>query len=187
MSRIARKPIKIPGKVKVTLVDGSINVKGPKGELGQKLHPAIKIELDEKEGSLKVLCPSPTKKEKGMQGLFYSLILNMVSGVINEFSKGIEIIGLGYSVKSQGKKLTLQIGFSQPVNIDIPNGIDVEITNQTNPGRLTIKGADKQLVGQFAANLRRIRPPEPYKGKGIKYVDEIIRRKAGKALASTGS
>ncbi|MGR3220480.1 MAG: 50S ribosomal protein L6 [Candidatus Anammoxibacter sp.] len=187
MSRIARKPIKIPDTVKVTLINGSVNVKGPKGELVQKLHPAVEIELDDKEGLLKVLCNSPKKNEKGMQGLFYSLILNMVNGVVNQFSKGIEIIGLGYTVKSQGKKLTLQIGFNKPVNMDIPDGIEIDIISQTNPGKLNIKGADKQLVGQFAANLRHIRPPEPYKGKGIKYVDEIIRRKAGKALASTGS
>lgn len=184
MSRRAKKPIQIPENVKVKLTDGSINVKGPKGELDRELHPSIKIELNEKEGLLKVLCPSPTKKQKGMQGLFYALISNMIFGVTNEFSKGIEIIGLGYSVKSQGKKLTLQIGFSQPVNVEIPKGIEVEILNQSNPGKLNIRGTDKQLVGQFAADLRRIRPPEPYKGKGIKYIDEIIRRKAGKALSS---
>lgn len=184
MSRIAKKPIKIPGNVKITLTNGRINVKGPKGELVQELHPNINIELNEKEGLLRVLCPSFAKKQNGLQGLFYSLITNMIFGVTNEFSKGIEIIGLGYSVKSQGKKLTLQIGFSQPVNIDIPKGIEVEILNQSNPGRLNVKGADKQLVGQFAADLRGIRPPEPYKGKGIKYVDEIIRRKAGKAMSS---
>jgi large subunit ribosomal protein L6 len=184
MSRIAKKPIKIPSNIKVTLSNSSINVKGPKGELVQELHPNIRIELNEKEGLLNVLCPSFTKKQRGLQGLFYSLITNMISGVNNEFSKGIEIIGLGYSVKSQGEKLILQIGFAQPVNIDIPKGIRVEISNQSNPGRLNIKGADKQLVGQFAADLRGIRPPEPYKGKGIKYVTEVIRRKAGKALSS---
>lgn len=186
MSRIAKKPIKILNNIKVSLVDDSVKVKGPKGELVQKLHPSVNIEINEKEGLVNVLSNSKTKSERGMQGLFYSLISNMVIGVNEQFSKGLEIIGLGYNVKTQGKKLTLGIGFSQPVNMDIPNGLEVEIINQANPGKLNIKGADKQLVGQFAADIRRIRPPEPYKGKGIKYTDEIIKRKAGKSL-TTGS
>ncbi len=186
MSRIAIKPIKIPSNVKVTLANGQVKVKGPKGELIQVLHPAINLDINEKDSSVKVLCPSPKKNEKGILGLFYSLISNMVIGVTDGFFKGLEIIGLGFSVKTQGKKLVLQIGFSHPVDMDIPEGIEVEIINQTNPGKLNIKGPDKQVVGQFAANIRRIRPPEPYKGKGIKYVDEQIRRKAGKAL-STGA
>ena len=186
MSRIAKKPIKIVNNVKVSLVDHTVKVKGPKGELTQKLHPNVNIEINEKEGLIIVLSNAQKKSEKGLQGLFYSLISNMIIGVSDQFSKGLEIIGLGYNVKTQGKKLTLAIGFSQPVSMDIPNGLEVEIINQANPGKLNIKGADKQLVGQFAADIRRIRPPEPYKGKGIKYSDEIIRRKAGKSLA-TGS
>ncbi len=184
MSRIAKKPIKIPDKVDFSLVDDCVKVKGPKGELSQQLHRSIKLEINDKEGLVNVLCPSPTKKERGMQGLFYSLIANMVNGVVNEYSKELEINGLGYNVKLQGEKLVLQIGFSHPVDLDIPKGIKVDIINQANPGKLSIKGADKQLVGQYAANIRKIRPPEPYKGKGIKYVDEVIRRKAGKALAT---
>lgn len=184
MSKIAKKPIKIPEKVSVSLNDDYVKVKGPKVELEQKLHRAIKLEIDEKEKFIKVQCPQPKKNEKGIQGLFYALISNMVKGVVTDFSKGLEINGLGYSVKTQGKTLILQIGFSHPVNMEIPDGIEVEIINQSNPGKLIIKGANKQLVGQFTANIRRIRPPEPYKGKGIKYTDEIIRRKAGKALTS---
>jgi len=184
MSRIARKPIKIPEKVKVKLSGNCLSVGGPKGELTQELHRNIEIDLNEKDGLLSVACPSPAKKERGLQGLFYSLISNMVAGVTNGFAKGLEINGLGYTVKTQGQKLVLQIGFSLPVSLDIPKGLDVEIVNQSNPGQLNIKGADKQMVGQFAADIRRIRPPEPYKGKGIKYVDEVIRRKAGKALAT---
>lgn len=184
MSKIAKKPIKIPDGVKVTITGDNITVKGSKGELTQKLHPAIKIEYNEKEGLLLVLCPAPNRKEGGIHGLFFSLISNMILGVVNEYIKGLEINGLGYSVKTQGNKLTLLIGFSHPVDFEIPKGITIDIVNATNPGKLTIKGADKQMVGQFAANIRRIRPPEPYKGKGIKYFDEIIRRKAGKSLAS---
>lgn len=184
MSRIARKPIQIPEKVKVKLEANSVVVNGPKGVLTQELHRNVRIDLKEKEGLLSVMCPSAAKKERGLQGLFYSLISNMVVGVTNGFTKGLEINGLGYTVKTQGKKLVLQIGFSLPVTLDIPEGLEVEIVNQTNPGKLNIKGADKQMVGQFAADIRRIRPPEPYKGKGIKYVDEVIRRKAGKALAT---
>ena len=105
-------------------------------------------------------------------------------GVTNGFSKDLEIIGIGYNAKLQGKDLVLQLGFSHPVKVEIPQGIKVEIKSQTNPAKLTVMGIDKQLVGQFTANIRRLRPPEPYKGKGIKYADEVIRRKAGKAVAS---
>ena len=175
MSRRALKPIQLPVGVIVAIADGLIKIKGPKGELIQELHPNIQVELDEKNKSLSVLCPVPDKKHRGIHGLYYSLISNMIHGVTKSYTTGLDIIGLGYNVKSQGKNLTLQIGFSHPVNLDIPEGIKVEIINQTNPGKLSISGSDKQLVGQFAANIRKIRPPEPYQGKGIKYVNEQIK------------
>lgn len=184
MSRLAKKPIKIPDNVKIKASDHCLSIEGPKGRLTKDLHPDIKLDINEKEHFIKVLCP-PLNKNKGIHGLYYALISNMILGVTKGFTKGLEIIGLGYNVKTQGKKLILQLGFSHPVNVDIPEGIEVEILNPTNPGKLNIKGIDKYMVGQFAANLRALQPPEPYKGKGIKYADEIIRRKAGKALATT--
>ena len=184
MSKLAKKPIQIPDKVKVVLKDDIIKIKGPKGELEQKLYPTIKVLIDEPNSNLKVDSLATRKNEKGIQGLFFSLISNMVLGVTAGYSKEMEIIGLGYNAKVQGQKLVLQIGFNQPVNVDIPTGITVEVTNPSNPAKLIIKGIDKQLLGQFAADVRKIRPPEPYKGKGIKYADEIIKRKAGKAVST---
>ncbi len=184
MSKLAKKPIQIPDKVKVVLKDDIIKVKGPKGELEQKLYPSIKIVFDEQNSNLKVDSLATRKNEKGIQGLFFSLISNMIFGVTTGYSKEMEIIGLGYNAKVQGTKLVLQIGFNQPVTMEIPKGLDVDVTNPSNPAKLVVKGIDKQLLGQFAANIRKIRPPEPYKGKGIKYADEIIRRKAGKALST---
>ncbi|HDY66420.1 MAG TPA: 50S ribosomal protein L6, partial [Candidatus Scalindua sp.] len=131
---------------------------------------------------MNLLCQFPFRP---FNGLIRTLLANNVHGVTNGFSKDLEIIGIGYNAKLQGKDLVLQLGFSHPVKVEIPQGIKVEIKNQTNPGRLTIMGIDKQLVGQFTANIRSLRPPEPYKGKGIKYADEIIRRKAGKAVAAS--
>ena len=184
MSKLAKKPIQIPDKVKVVLKDDIIKVNGPKGELEQKLYPTINIVIDEPNSSLRVDSLGTRKSEKGIQGLFFSLISNMIIGVTTGYSKNLEIIGLGYNAKVQGQKLILQIGFNQPVNIDIPKGITVEVTNPSNPAKLEVKGVDKQLLGQFAADIRKVRPPEPYKGKGIKYADEIIKRKAGKAVTS---
>lgn len=184
MSRIGKKPILIPDGVSVNYDKDIITIDGPKGKLIQKIHPCIKVEIDKEGKQVSVKRSSDAKHFKALHGLIRTLLANNVHGVTNGFSKDLEIVGLGYNAKLQGKDLVLQLGFSHPVKVQIPEGIEVEIKSQTNPGRLTVMGIDKQLVGQFAANIRRLRPPEPYKGKGIKYADETIRRKAGKAVAS---
>ncbi len=185
MSRIGNKPIPIPEGVKVKSDKGTVTIEGSKGSIAQPIHELMKVEFDENEKKLVVIRPSDERQCKELHGLTRTLLANNVHGVMNGFSIFLEIIGLGYNVKMQGKDLVLQLGFSHPINMEIPQGIKVEITNQTNPGKLTISGIDKQKVGQFASDIRRLRPPEPYKGKGVKYSDEIIRRKAGKAVASS--
>ncbi len=187
MSRIGKKPISIPDGVNVNYDKDTITIEGPKGKLTQKIHPWLKIEVDKEGKQVLVKSSSDEKQFKALHGLIRTLLANNVHGVTNGFSKDLEIIGIGYNAKLQGKDLVLQLGFSHPVKVEIPQGIKVEIKSQTNPGRLTIMGIDKQLVGQFTANIRSLRPPEPYKGKGIKYADEIIRRKAGKAVAASTS
>ena len=185
MSRIGKNPINIPDGVKVEWKDGVVSIEGKKGKLVQSIHPLMDIEIEKEKKQILVKRSSGERKCKELHGLTRSLLANNVHGVTVGFSKDLEIIGLGYNVKSQGQELILQLGFSHPIKMSIPEGIQVEIKNQTNPGKLSIMGADKQLVGQIAANIRRLRPPEPYKGKGVKYADEIINRKAGKATASS--
>lgn len=184
MSRIGKKPIPILEGVKVKCDNSVLTIDGPKGKMTQEIHPLMKIEVNEEAKQVLVIRPSDERKCKELHGLTRTLVANNILGVTAGFSKSLEIIGLGYNIKPQGDGLVLQLGFSHPIDVKIPEGIKVEITNQTNPGKFTISGIDKQLVGQFAANIRRLRPPEPYKGKGVKYADEIIRRKAGKAVAS---
>jgi large subunit ribosomal protein L6 len=185
MSRIGKKPIQIPEGVKVKCDNGAVTIEGPKGSIVQAIHSLMKVEINENEKQFVVIRPSEERQCKELHGLTRTLLANNVDGVINGFSKDLEIIGLGYNVKMQGEDLILQLGFSHPINMKIPQGISVDIKNQTNPGKLTIIGIDKQKVGQFASDIRRLRPPEPYKGKGVKYADEIIRRKAGKAVTSS--
>ncbi len=185
MSRIKKKPIPIPEGVKVKYDKDAVTIEGPKGSIAQPIHSLMKVEINESEQRFIVIRPSDERKCKELHGLTRTLLANNVSGVTNGFSKNLEIIGLGYNVKMQGEELVLQLGFSHSIKVKIPQGIKVEITNQTNPGKLTIMGIDKQKVGQFASDIRRLRPPEPYKGKGVKYADEVIRRKAGKAVASS--
>ncbi|MGR3302234.1 MAG: 50S ribosomal protein L6 [Candidatus Scalindua sp.] len=184
MSRIGKKPIPILEGVKIKCDNGVLTIDGPKGKMTQEIHPLMKVEVNEEAKQVLVIRPSDERKCKELHGLTRTLVANNILGVTAGFSKSLEIIGLGYNIKTQGDGLVFQLGFSHPVNVKIPEGLKVEITNQTNPGKFTISGIDKQLVGQFAANIRRLRPPEPYKGKGVKYADEIIRRKAGKAVAS---
>ncbi|ODS33795.1 MAG: 50S ribosomal protein L6 [Candidatus Scalindua rubra] len=185
MSRVGKKPVPIPEGVKVNCDKNVLTIDGPKGTLTQKIHPMMKVEVNKEEKHILVKRPSDERQCKELHGLTRTLLANNVHGVTDGFSKDLEIIGLGYNIKMQGDDLVLQLGFSHPIKLKIPQGIKVEIKNQTNPGRLTVMGIDKQLVGQFAANIRSLRPPEPYKGKGVKYADEIIRRKAGKTVAST--
>lgn len=184
MSRIGKKPIPIPEGVKVGCVENTISIEGAKGKITQTYHPLVNVEIDMEGSRVLVKVPAQDKQHKSLCGLTRTLIANNIHGVVNGFSKDLEIVGIGYNAKLQGSDLVLQLGFSHPINMKIPQGIEVEITSPTNPGKLTVKGADKQLVGQFAANIRRLRPPEPYKGKGVKYSDEVVRRKAGKAVAS---
>ncbi|MEA4926702.1 MAG: 50S ribosomal protein L6 [Syntrophomonadaceae bacterium] len=178
MSRIGRKPISLPPGVEVKIEEKIITVKGPKGVLAQAIPEDINIDQQEKE--LVVTRPSDAKKHRAMHGLARALVANMVTGVTTGFEKKLEMVGVGYRAQMQGKKLVLNIGFSHPVEIDPPQGIEFEVPALT---KITVKGIDKQLVGNTAADIRAIRKPEPYKGKGLRYENETIRRKAGKTGA----
>jgi len=175
MSRLGKQPINIPEGTQVKIEEDFIIVKGPKGELRQKLHNLVKVDISEKDLKVSVK-NSEDRKEKAFWGLFYSLINNMVIGVNEGFEKKLEVNGVGYRVALQGKKLVLNVGFSHPVEFDLPEGI----SSQVEANVITIIGFDKQLVGEIAAQIRKIRKPEPYKGKGIKYIDEVIKKKEGK-------
>lgn len=178
MSRIGKMPIVIPAGVDVKLDGHDMAVKGPKGSLSSSFHKNMIIE---KEGNtITVKRPNDQKENRALHGLTRALINNMVTGVSNGFEKNLEIIGVGFRAQKQGKKLVLTIGYSHPVEIEEPNGITIEVPS---PNIIQVKGADKQLVGEVAAQIRKKRPPEPYKGKGIKYSDEIIIRKEGKTGA----
>lgn len=175
MSRLGKLPVVIPEGTQATIADGFITVKGPKGELKQALHKLAKVEIKDNEIIVTVKDAS-NKKEKAFWGLYRSLINNMVIGVTEGFEKKLEVIGVGYRVALSGQKLTLNVGYSHPVEFELPKGI----TGAVEANQVTISGFDKQLVGETAARIRKVRKPEPYKGKGIKYIDEVVRRKEGK-------
>ena len=178
MSRIGKQPIKIPSGVDVTITDGVIHVKGPKGELSQRLHPMVIVAQE--DGVLTVSVKDPAElAQKALWGLFRKLIANMVVGTTDGFLKKLEINGVGYKAEMKGKMLVLQLGYSHPIEFTVPAGLEIFVEKNV----VTITGADRQVVGQTAAEIRSLRKPEPYKGKGIKYQDEIIRRKAGKTAA----
>ena len=176
MSRIGRMPISIPAGVDVKIEAGNlVTVKGPKGTLTQQLHPAMTIT---QEGDvIHVTRPNDAKENRALHGLTRSLLHNMVVGVTDGFKKELDVNGVGYRVAKEGKKLVMNLGFSHQVTMEEPEGIAIDVPN---PNKIIISGASKQQVGQFAAEVREKRPPEPYKGKGIKYTDEVIRRKEGK-------
>jgi large subunit ribosomal protein L6 len=177
MSRIGRTPIAVPSGVSVSVLDRTISVKGSKGTLTRNIPGEISVR--EEGGQLIVERPDDSRSAKALHGLTRTLVSNMVTGVSAGFAKELEIIGVGYRAAVQGsKKLELNLGFSHPVHVDAPEGIDFEVPAQT---KIIIKGMDKELVGQVAANIRKIRKPEPYKGKGVRYLGETVRRKAGKA------
>lgn len=176
MSRIGKLPIKVPAGVQVTLSPGSVVVKGPKGELTQSV-PAL-IGVAQEDGQLVVTRPNDDTESRSLHGLTRSLIANMVEGVTNGYRKTLEISGVGYRAGRAGNRLTLQVGYSHPVEVMPPPGIAFEVET---PTRFVITGIDKQMVGETAARVRKIRPPEPYLGKGIRYAGERIKRKAGKA------
>ena len=178
MSRIGKKPIIIPDDVKVEIKENELVIKGPKGELKQKIHPLVRIELKDKKILITVSEPKE-KRQKALWGLFGSLIKNMIKGVREGYEKKLEVIGVGYKVNLQGNKLILNLGFSHPIDFPLPSGI----TGAVDKNIITLTGIDKQQVGEMAVQIRRLRKPEPYKGKGIRYFGEIIRKKAGKTAA----
>ncbi len=175
MSRIGRKPIAVPDAVSVELSPGRVAVKGPKGELAQVLSTDMKVE--QSDGVLTVDRPTNRGEHRALHGLTRSLIANMVEGVTEGFEKRLEIQGVGYRAQLKGKNLELALGYSHPVSIEAPDGIEFEVPQ---PTEIIVRGIDKQLVGQVAADIRKRRPPEPYKGKGIRYRDEHVMRKVGK-------
>ncbi|CAM3302750.1 50S ribosomal protein L6 [Stackebrandtia soli] len=177
MSRIGRKVIPVPSGVEVTIDGSNVLVKGPKGELSQTLVAPITIAKNE-DGSLQLARPNDERRNRAMHGLFRSLVANMVTGVTEGYKKSLEINGTGYRVQLKGKDLEFALGFSHPVVVTPPDGVSFSVEK---PTLFHVEGIDKQAVGEIAANIRKIRPPEPYKGKGVKYVGEQIRRKAGKA------
>ncbi|MFQ5657916.1 MAG: 50S ribosomal protein L6 [Candidatus Methylomirabilales bacterium] len=178
MSRIGRLPILVPSNVQVSVSNGSVEVQGPKGKLTLESHPAIRIRVEDG----KVLCERPTdqKSHRALHGLTRALIANMVRGVSEGFQKKLELVGVGYRAQVQGQVLTLSLGYSSPVVYTLPRDVQATVVNQT---QITVSGIDKQRVGAVAAKIRSFRPPEPYKAKGVRYADERIRRKAGKAGA----
>jgi large subunit ribosomal protein L6 len=176
MSRIGRKSIPVPTGVDVTITGQTVKVKGPKGELSHTVAEPIKVEQD--GGELHVNRPDDERRSRELHGLSRTLVANMIVGVTEGYKKTLEINGTGYRVTARGKDLEFALGFSHPVNVVPPAGITFSVER---PTQFTVSGIDKQLVGEVAANIRKIRPPEPYKGKGVKYQGEVIRRKAGKA------
>lgn len=179
MSRIGKKPIKIPIGVEVNIDKRKITIKGLKGELSREIRPEIKVEV--KEGKIFVSIKKQTKQSKAFWGLTRALLANMVQGVVHGYEKKLEIHGLGYKANIKDGELVLSVGFTHPVKIKPPEGIEVSVEKNI----ITVSGIDKQLVGLIASKIKKVRPAEPYKGKGIKYQGEQIRRKAGKKVATT--
>jgi len=182
MSRIGKKPIILPNGVKAEKKDLTLKVTGPKGGLEVVLHPKVKVNATEKELTVDI-DNKEEKFDRSLWGLTRALIQNAVTGVVSGFEKKLEIVGVAYRGSVAGKKITLSLGFSHPVEVDIPEGLTVTIDKNV----ISISGIDKQLVGEFAANIRGLKKPEPYKGKGIKYADEVVRRKAGKVVKAVGA
>ena len=177
MSRIGRMPITVPKNVTIDIADGTVHVKGPKGELERSVPSQISVITD--DGTLRVERSSDEPTHRSLHGLTRSLIANMVTGVTDGFTRRLEVNGVGYRAAVSAGSLVLQVGYSHPVLVPAPDGITFAVQGNA----ITVTGADKELVGEVAAQVRRVRPPEPYKGKGIKYAEEVIRRKAGKAGA----
>jgi large subunit ribosomal protein L6 len=175
VSRIGRKPVTVPDGVTVDIKPGMVSVTGPKGELSQALSPDMKV--TQSDATLTVDRPTDRGEHRALHGLTRSLIANMVTGVTDGYEKRLEIQGVGYRARLQGKALELSVGYSHPVSVSAPDGIDFEVPV---PTQVVVRGIDKQLVGEIAARIRRTRPPEPYKGKGVRYAGEHVRRKVGK-------
>lgn len=182
MSRVGRKPIPVVAGVKVQKTDRVVKVVGPKGELSAEVHPAIGFEI--KDNQIFLTRPSDQKVHRALHGLWRALMQNMVHGVTQGYTRKLELVGVGYRAEMKGKKLQLLLGYSHPILFAPPEGIKIETPTQTN---IVVSGIDKQLVGQVAAKIRSFRLPEPYKGKGVRYEGEYVRRKAGKAAAAAGA
>jgi large subunit ribosomal protein L6 len=174
MSRIGKQPVDIPEKVDVNIDGTKVTVKGPKGEITREFNPLFDINIEDE--AVVVKRPSDSKDDRSQHGLIRSLIEGMVEGVTEGFSKKLELVGVGYNAKVQGSTLVLEVGYSHPIKFEAPEGVNFDVEKNI----ITVHGYDKQLVGDVAANIRETRKPEPYKGKGVKYVDEHIRRKVGK-------
>jgi len=179
MSRIGEQPVSVPSGVKVETGKGLLKAEGPKGKMEQPLHPDMKVEYDQEAGEVRVERPSDSKRHRALHGLTRQLVENAVVGVTEGFRRRLEIVGVGYNARAQGDRVALNLGFSEQVVMEVPDGLTVETPS---PTEIIITGCDRQKVGQFAAEVRAKRPPEPYKGKGIRYEDEYVRRKAGKAF-----
>ncbi|MBO8178377.1 50S ribosomal protein L6 [Aeribacillus pallidus] len=175
MSRVGKKPIEIPSGVTVTVEGATVTVKGPKGELTRTFNRDMKIEVQ--DNIVTVSRPSDVKEHRALHGTTRAIIANMIEGVSKGFEKSLELIGVGYRAQKQGKKLVLNVGYSHPVEIEPEEGLEIEVPSNT---KVVVKGVDKERVGALAANIRDVRPPEPYKGKGIRYEGEYVRRKEGK-------
>ena len=191
MSRIGKKPVPIPNGIKVAVSGQTINVEGPKGKLSWSFRPEMSVRIDDATKSVVVERNDDERLSRSLHGLTRSLIANMVEGCANGYTRALEVYGVGYGVQLVGTKLTLAVGKSHPVAFELPAGLKVEVQvpqarGETEPAKFTITGADKQVVGEFAAQIRRSRPPEPYKGKGVRYTGEYVRRKVGKAFAGAG-
>lgn len=175
MSRVGKKPIEIPAGVTVTLDNNNVTVKGPKGELSRTFHSDIEIKVE--ENVINISRPSEAKEHRALHGTTRAVLANMVEGVSKGFERSLELVGVGYRASKQGNKLVLNVGYSHPVEIEPEAGIEVEVPANT---KVIVRGTDKERVGALAANIRDVRPPEPYKGKGIRYEGEFVRRKEGK-------
>jgi len=179
MSRIGKKPVPVAAGLDINVQSGVLKVKGPKGELSLRWHPAMSVEWDTASRQINVQRPDDARQNRALHGLTRAMIANMVEGVQKPYEKKLEIIGVGYQAVLKGKKIALSVGFANIIELPIPAGVTCTVPV---PTQVVVSGIDKQVVGQFAANIRRVRPPEPYKGKGIRYVGEQVRRKAGKAV-----
>jgi large subunit ribosomal protein L6 len=183
MSRIGKQPVTIPAGVKVQVAEGKVHVEGPKGKLEIDFHRNMTVKVDEGAKAVTVVRPDDERQNRALHGMTRSLIANMVEGVTKGFEKKLKIEGIGYQARMDKKAVVLTVGYANPVTMEPPAGVTVEVSDPTT---VLVKGADKQLVGQFAADIRQVRKPEPYKGKGIRYEKEQVRRKEGKSFTSGG-
>ncbi|WP_417851227.1 50S ribosomal protein L6 [Thalassoglobus sp.] len=181
MSRIGKKPIPVAAGTEITISDGVIRVKGKNGELSFEHHPNMEVVWNDSDREIQINRPNDQPQNRALHGLTRALVANMVTGVNEPFVRKLEIQGVGYQATLNGKELALQVGFANTVRLPVPENVTCELPNSTS---IVVKSTDKQAVGQFAANIRRVRPPEPYKGKGIRYEGEQVRRKSGKAFGS---